>query len=146
MIILFISWTTLAVAAYVDCRTHTIPHSIPVLLLTLGAVNCYPNLRTLLEVLSDGLIVLAGLLVVSIITEAMGHGSMGGGDIKLLVALATLIGLVPLGIVVVSANILSLVYLLVSKAVRRSIWAMVCKRPLPMAPFYFIAYTIWLIV
>lgn len=130
----------LTTASIIDIRTRTIPNWIPLILCSIAAymiVTGYVSPYTLCAGVLIFLLTCALKILVERLFQLEGS-SLGGGDIKLLSALALCIGFEPILIVMLIASMLTIVRALLARVLKRE--DSLLKQTVPWAPYISVAF------
>ena len=134
-------------AAITDLRGRRIPDFFGFLLIVAGTANCIWHGYSLAAAFVHGAAILILFLVATLVGEhamkkkGLGGCALGGGDIKLLAALAYTIGAYAVLIVSCAGFSLALLY-----KISRNIRAKGSVTAVPMAPFFFLGYILMLML
>lgn len=133
--------TVLGIAAYTDLRSRLIPNACPVALLCIGTVSClYQRIPLFLPLVHGGIILLLFLSIAlfadaSLRRKGIEGCGLGGGDVKLLAALAFTQG-AGVALLVATLGLLVAVLYKAYKNIRNK----GAVTGLPLAPFFLVGF------
>lgn len=137
----FLILVVLCAAAVYDWKHHIIPNLAPLLIFGAGVANCFLSGMRLAPAAASGAVMLLLLLAVSLALDSFGSGGMGGGDIKLMAALAFALGIYSSMVVLLLANLLAVLCIAITYTKQRVTGKQPSlRRRIPMAPFFLISY------
>ncbi|MEG1448051.1 MAG: A24 family peptidase [Oscillospiraceae bacterium] len=125
----------LLLSSVIDYKTHTIPHSVCILLVICGIIKALIYNVSVLFPLLSGLITFIFLFVSAIIFEAITKKYLlGGGDIKLIAALSCYSGIYHCCYIMLFSMIIFILYVVITRQPKDKLIA--------LCPFIFCGYVL----